>query len=1328
VAGRLYSFILCCVLCVVWASTSSASQIFFDASADISAGMQQLQGKLNLTLRAEQPVYHAQVFARGADAREQITSIDYWAPNAVKTVAFTLPSTHPAPGKYHALIELAFQDMAGANLGATIALEYKVDPDVFLHKPIAEIQGNAVHWTLADLAKENAQLLLVPPVQWQTATPVLSPDLKSLSLERDATRPVKTNWRYQAIAVLQWQDNGHLSSTAFNWWVFTDANGNWQTEFSNDENLDETRGKTPIELTSTAQITAEPDRLSGDVTLSFVDDDAIHDVVINVVDGSGQRHQIVQLPQWASRQQYPLHFAIPAQHSLPGKYNALIEIAYHNARNELFSGFVTVAYNVNRATTTPHKPSFQLLGRTINWKLDNLSASDVFLTLTTEPAWQPVAALNGLANSIMFMPNNLRTPEPNWQYGQKARLDWVENGEHFSEVSDWQQFTDDEHQWSPTGPDTSTAWWRQRALLFVLAGLFCIVGALSLFRIIPTPTTKITSSLSWVLLLGLTAWLVSHAHPELWLMRTWSTGGDIASQVFYASIFMEWFFQGKISGWLPESFAGFPAFTFYFPFPFAIAAVLSKFMAQPVAFKIASMAPAFLLPLATYVLTRNWAWPVAARLLAAAGAAGFILAESTSIWGGNILAELSGEFCYNWGMVMTVLFWASVGWALRRGGKAWLLPACLEAIVAMSHGYALLISGFGAFIYLLFSQQVRRDFITVLKIHTVAFLLIGFWLMPLFENIKWTIPNDTSATLSDWEILWPNTLWPFSIGIVALVWAFFRSRDIFVGVGFVLGVALLGLLGFHAGHNLGLAEARLFPYTVWALAVACGGALGWALQQYVPRSSTWLVFAAVFALAGWWESHIMNIEGWSHWNLSGIESKPMWPFYKHTAEVNAGPIDGPRVVFEHDPDNNDVGSTRAMEALPMFGSRPALEGLYMEAAITSPFIYQLQEEVSKRPSAPLSRYPTSARSIDRAVAHFNELYTNRLILRSDAMKERYLNDPRFRFIDQSGPFLTLELKELNTHMVDVVSEPLVTHPQKNWLDHSYRRFTLEHPYTKRNVYLRDNETLPNVTPDPNVTPHVEIKSMDREKLVFTTNAPGQPHIIRMTYHPRWQSAQGEKIYLTEPSFMLIFPTTNEVELHFGWSWGNYVGALFSITGLGIVGLLSVRRKFTFAAAPSSVFVQKRAPLTVVALLIGAFVGVSWWTDAEHIYYRGHDYLAKNDYAGAARLFDSVRERRNSPAAKAEALFWAARAFDIAGEKPAAEQRYELLRQSYPESYWFPESLLRLVEIADARQDSGRIGMLFLELTTQSPASKWTTEARKIFEKYSAPAASPNAPQ
>jgi tetratricopeptide (TPR) repeat protein len=810
----------------------------------------------------------------------------------------------------------------------------------------------------------------------------------------------------------------------------------------------------------------------------------------------------------------------------------------------------------------------------------------------------------------------------------------------------------------------------------------------------------------------LTAGLVNQTHPALWLWPTWSTGGDTASHVFYAQVFRDWVVHGKVSGWLLEIFAGLPAFSYYFPLPFVLIALLSFLLGTPVAFKLVSTSPAFLLLAATYWLGGRLHWPVATRLFAALGAAGFILNEETSIWGGNVLAELSGEFAYAWGMLTAVLFWGVLAWALEHGGRRWVVAALVEVVVALCHGYALLVAGFTALVLPWALGLSWRGLLTVLQVHALAFLLLGFWLLPLFETLPWTLPNDATgwvagSWVAGWNTLWPPTLTPLGLGLVVLPLVWWRLPATRPGFALLLGIAALGSAGFLIAPRLGLADIRFFPYALWALAVCAGSALGFALAAWNRATLPWSLAVAA-ALPAWWLPRLQGIEGWSRWNLEGYQAKAMWPMYREVARVLNGSIEAPRVAFEHDPANNDLGSTRALEALPLFGSRPVLEGLYMESALSAPFIYQLQAEISARPSAPLNRFPSRQGSIDQAVMHMRELYVDTLLLRSEEMRARFEQDPRFEQMASIGPFAVLRLRASGSALVEPLTTPLTACTREHWLEQTFRRFLTAHPYGMREVYLRRGEVLPDHVP-LRIQKPVRLVHMERERLVFETQAVGVPHLVRMSYHPRWHSLSGERILLTEPAFMLLVPRRSRVELVYGNSWADGLGWGLSTLGLVVLVASLTRRGAgpVRSAAPS----PWRLPLALT-LLLAISAGLRW-NDPEQVYLQGHQYLEAKRFAEAAREFDRAHERRSAAGRRAEALFWSARSYEYAGEAVAARQRYAELRERYPESYWVPEALYRTLAIEQQRRRVARAQALFEEMRQQFPESRWTREASHL---------------
>ena len=1021
---------------------------------------------------------------------------------------------------------------------------------------------------------------------------------------------------------------------------------------------------------------------------------------------------------WASQATHVFQLLVPSSQPLPGRYHLLVSIDYQDDTGTWHSYPLAIEYLLGTARATPlRSPQVMFKGEQLHWQMAGVSPEEVSLTLSSAPNWEAVDPLTPEDNSFELVQRPDRIAVPGGIYPQLARLDWSDRGFHHSVLIPWTIRTDQSGQW--LGYDAGIApqlgWWRSSQWLQVismtLAALALLWTMLAFRRHRIAPTLVVESSVvrytGWLLAAGISLWVADHTRLDLWVLSTWATGGDTASHILYANVFGDWLAAGKISGWMPEVFMGFPAFSYYFPMPFVLGVVLSGWLGLPVAFKFIAMLPAVLLPLGTYAMGALLRWPVAARLLGAAGAAGFVLTTGTSIWGGNLMAQMAGEFAYSWGFLWTVIFWGVLGWALRRGGRVWILAALLEVLVAFSHGYALLTAGFGAFLFLLLFRNWKQTLRTILQVHTLAFLLLGFWLIPLMSNLPWTIPNDTSMWVDKWQTLWPRQLWPLSLGLPYLLTILFVSRSSRAGLGLPLGICVLGLTVFHVAHQIGLADIRFFPYAQWGLAVALTAATGWLIYRSVPASLLWAA-SIVIALMSWWEPDSGNIENWARWNLEGYEAKSRWPAYRAIADTLSGSLMDARVIFEHDPDNNDLGSTRTVEAMPLFGTRPVLEGLYMESAISSAFIYQLQAEISKRPSSPLSRFPSSKGTVDAAIGHMNELYTDTLVLRSEQMKQRFSADERFEVLLRQDPFLVLQLKEPESHLVDIVSEPLEVKSREQWMNSAFRRFRLSHPYATREVYLRPDQQW--LVPAPITGGAIRLLSMDRERLVFETSAVGQPHIIRMSYHPKWKSVSGEPVFLAEPAFMLIIPQQSRVELQYGATTADHVGV-----GLTLIGLVALVLLVIFPRLSSGPVIV-RGPalmptLTVLALALSVSLW-SWWNNPERVYKHGHERMSNEHFASAAHAFDRAYSARNVPGKKAEALFWAGRSLEYADDYAEALDRYKELASLYPDNYWAAESLYRIVLLASQAGDKRAAADAYKQLSQDFPENNWTRKAGK----------------
>ncbi|MCX7176002.1 MAG: 6-pyruvoyl-tetrahydropterin synthase-related protein [Proteobacteria bacterium] len=813
----------------------------------------------------------------------------------------------------------------------------------------------------------------------------------------------------------------------------------------------------------------------------------------------------------------------------------------------------------------------------------------------------------------------------------------------------------------------------------------------------------------------------------------WPTGGDSASHLLYAWLYADGLlFSGQITPWVPEVFGGLPFLSYYFPLPFMIIAGLSAPLGLALAFKWGAFLASMLLPGAVFTGSRRWlemSWPAA--LCGALGALAFLLHEQNSIWGGNLLSTMAGEFAYSYGLLFAVL--AMMAWCRAlQIGRGWVWAGLLEAACGFSHGFPLLVVGFSTLFLLLDGETLRhgfrRGFGLLLRGHLLAFCLLGGWLWPMLEMHHLTIPNDAAFAIAGWRDLLPISLWPSLaggiVGFVALLIPAIRqswSAGQLQALRYFAAAAGLAAIAFIAGDQLGLADIRFFPL-VWLLgAIVCGWLFGQVLavlgtilgradEGRTRLSQGLLAVATSLGLLGWLGPQVQAAPDWSLWNHSGLEAKPQWHNLSRLFPAMRGDLWSPRLVFEHDPANNDIGSTRTLEALPMFlNHRPVLEGLYMESALLGPAVYQLQSEVSARPSSPLVRFPSGSLDASFAARHMNFLHADTLLLRSASAKAAIDASGLFERIAESDPFVLYRLKHFDSHLAEVVTRPLRIRPTRDWMQDAFAWFRTR---------SRFEADLPVYADEPIVTTggtktEVREVSLNRNELVFESAAIGQPHLIKFAYHPRWHLASKGSLSIAGPGFMLVVPQEREIRLVYGHTQIGWLGLAATLVAFLMVIVVVARNRLVStkqSTRPPDVHAQGRwtrwLPLSTGWVLLG-LVGVYFaLRSPERVYSQAWTALRANQYQTASEKFASAYELRRPPAKKEEALFWSAKSSELADRRAEAKTRYRALCEHY-NGYWLPESLYTLVllERLDGQVASAEI--LESRLREEYPNNAWT---------------------
>jgi hypothetical protein len=270
-------------------------------------------------------------------------------------------------------------------------------------------------------------------------------------------------------------------------------------------------------------------------------------------------------------------------------------------------------------------------------------------------------------------------------------------------------------------------------------------------------------------------------------------------------------------------------------------------------------------------------------------------------------------------------------------------------------------------------------------------------------------------------------------------------------------------------------------------------------------------------------------------------------------------------MYEHSPKHEAAGTVRAFEALPLFSGRSTLEGLYMQSSLSAPFIFYLQSELTTTPSCPFPQYRCSLFALDQAVSHLTLFNVKEFIAISNETKSALEASTAFRKRLVIEPYALYDVLQGNGQYV----APLPFRPAAvkggDWKEIAYSWFQrpdwLEVPL----IFLLGRQGLPadslpfhGLEDSPAKIPfsgqcHVS-ETIREEEILFETDCPGRPHLIKVSYHPKWRVEGAETIYLVSPAFMVVYPSARQVRLVFGSRWPDYVG--WAATAAGIVWLLA----------------------------------------------------------------------------------------------------------------------------------------------------------------------------
>ena len=546
--------------------------------------------------------------------------------------------------------------------------------------------------------------------------------------------------------------------------------------------------------------------------------------------------------------------------------------------------------------------------------------------------------------------------------------------------------------------------------------------------------------------------------PDLLFANTTPAGGDMGAHVWGPNYLRHHLLpHGRVTGWAPDWYAGFPFLSFYFPLPTLVIALASFVIPYGVAFKLVSVSGLIALPVAAYLFGRLSGMRFPGPALLGVAMVPFVFDTHWTIYGGNVASTLAGEFSFTISLCFGLVFLGMLARGLDTGrGRA--LTAVLLAATALSHVLPTVFVLVGAVVIFLIGPlrgaRGRARLKYAATVLPVGFLLTGFWLIPVgfrtpyatdmgWEKLTQYVVNLFGGKTGG-QVVGPP-LWVLLLAGVGALSSILYARRAGIAVT-AIGVVFAGIFRFEPQARLW--NARWLPFwylclyllagvAVAELAVAIGTLLArdpdrpWRGPALVAPARAALVALVVTGVPlrnqaaashdlGLWNliplPKLTNaqsfVPSWVQWNYSGYQRKAAYPEYHSLVETMKRLPCG-RAHWEYESNLDRYGTPMALMLLPFWtnGCVDSMEGLYFESSATTPYHFLNAAELSKAPSNPERNLPYKTLDVASGVRHLQLMGVRYYMAFSpDALTQAHA-DPDLTLVAASKPWEIFEVKD-----------------------------------------------------------------------------------------------------------------------------------------------------------------------------------------------------------------------------------------------------------------------------------------------------------------------------
>jgi len=337
------------------------------------------------------------------------------------------------------------------------------------------------------------------------------------------------------------------------------------------------------------------------------------------------------------------------------------------------------------------------------------------------------------------------------------------------------------------------------------------------------------------------------------------------------------------------------------------------------------------------------------------------------------------------------------------------------------------------------------------------------------------------------------------------------------------------------------------------------------------------------------------VDGWARWNFTGYEGKSAYGEYHDVVatmkSLGADPSQGcGRAVWENNGELNKYGTTMGLMLLPFWtdGCIGSMEGLFFEAAGTTPYHFITAAAMSKQSSNPVRELRYDNNDAAKGVAYMRALGVKYFMGFTPEAVTAASAQPGLMKVAQSGPWVIFRVSESDL-VVPIAVQPVVVSmasgdPRERWLEigtswfqHADEWAALpadagpqewQHIDAKIDLTRREGEpgasgrrvdiVTPSQAIEPVALPPVVVSNveMGQSDVSFSVDKIGVPVLVRVSYFPNWKVDGATGPFRVAPNMMVVIPTSNTVKLHYGSTSLDYMAYLLTFIGIGLL----VRRR------------------------------------------------------------------------------------------------------------------------------------------------------------------------